>query len=557
MTNPSHPEHRMERHCLRRLNIRGLTAPLTLVLALLSGPLGAAPCDTRGVAITAITGADGGEPLPADETVTLRGRVGGAFLDGLDGFWIQQGQGRAARGVFVYAPGLEPGSREAEAITAGRHLAVTAETDRYRGRIQLDDVEAITDCGPGGIEPAVIRWPPGPAERRRRAGTRVRLRSDLVVSGHFQLGRYGSLHLSRERIFHPNHIPAGPASPEWLVLDDGEYRRGPEPVPYLDAAGTRRAGSRVTDLTGILTRAFGAWRNHPTQAPTFSGGPRPPAPPPPEPGHRRVAALNLANLFDTLGERGARTAPERRRQTERLAALVEGLRADVLAVSELENRPTAADLLMREVGQGDYRIRRRPPVGDDAIRNALLYRPDRVRPVGPVRVLDAGPFVRPPLVQRFRPVAASGEAFTVVAVHLKSKGGCPDHGDVDRGAGCWDEQRTRAARALASALPDGSSPVIIAGDLNAYPAEAPLTRLRRAGFRDLLGHHQPAEENHTYNYRGRSGRLDYLLVRGEGPVHRAGIWGVNADEPAVAADGGPWRAGDHDPVWLDLGGGAR
>jgi len=544
----------MERH---RLPHRGLTALVLLIATLLSGPLEAAPCGTRGEAIAAITGADGDAPLPADETVTLRGRVGGAFLDGLDGFWLQQGEGQTARGVFVYAPELEPGSSEAEAVTAGRQLAVTAETDRYRNRTQLNRVEAITDCGPAGIEPAAIRWPLGREERRRRAGTRVQLGHDLVVSGHFQLGRYGSLHLSRERIFHPNHVPAGPVEPDWLVLDDGEYRRGPDPVPYLDAAGTRRAGSRVTDLTGILTRAFGAWRIHPTQAPTFADGQRPLAPSPPRPGLRRVAGLNLANLFDTLGERGARTVTERRRQTDRLAALVEGLGADVLAVSELENRPAAADLLTRKVGQGNYRIRQRPPVGDDAIRNALLYRPDRVRPVGPVRVLDAGPFVRPPLVQRFRPVGTAGEAFTVVAVHLKSKGGCPEEGDVDRGAGCWDEQRTRAAEAMATTLPDRSSPVIIAGDLNAYPAEAPLTRLRRAGFRDLLRHHPPAAESPTYNYRGRSGRLDYLLVRGEGPVHRAGIWGVNADEPAVAADGGPWRASDHDPVWLDLGVEAR
>ncbi|MFP4697053.1 endonuclease/exonuclease/phosphatase family protein, partial [Thiohalospira sp.] len=118
---------------------------------------------------------------------------------------------------------------------------------------------------------------------------------------------------------------------------------------------------------------------------------------------------------------------------------------------------------------------------------------------------------------------------------------------------CWDAQRTRAAEALATALADEPGPVIIAGDLNAYPAERPVARLRRAGYADLLHRHQPAEASHTYNYRGRSGRLDYLLVRDGERVREAGIWGVNADEPAIAAEAGPWRAGDHDPVWLDLG----
>lgn len=546
----------------RRLFRPGRSARFSLALSLLvlslgAGPLRAAPCDGPGVAIAAITGADGDDPLPAGERVTLRGRVGGAFLEGLDGFWIQQGEGSGARGVFVYAPGLASGSEEARAVRAGRRLAFTAETDRYRGRIQLADLEALHDCGPASVQPAPLAWPASAVERRRRAGTRVKLNHELVVSGHFQLGRYGSLHLSRERVFHPNHVPPGPAEPDWLVLDDGEYRRGPEPVPYLDAHGTRRAGSRVTGLTGILTRAFGAWRIHPagpTGTPSFTGGDRPPPPPAPGPDHRRVAALNLANLFHTLGERGAESIAERRRQAGRLTSLVAELAPDVLAVSELENRPSAVELLVEEVGRGAYQARRRAPVGDDAIRNALVYRPDRVRPVGPLRILDDGPFVRPPLVQRFRPVGTAGEPFTVVAVHLKSKGGCPEGGDIDRGSGCWDDQRTAAAGALAAALAELAPPVIIAGDLNAYPAERPITRLRRAGYRDLFRHHPPTGQGPTYNYRGRSGRLDYLLVRGEEPVRRTGIWGVNADEPAVAAGEGPWRAGDHDPVWLDLGG---
>ncbi|MFW5910392.1 MAG: ExeM/NucH family extracellular endonuclease [Thiohalospira sp.] len=528
-----------------------LTAALLLALA----PLGAfaAPCDERGRPVSAITGADGDESLPAGETVTLRGRVAGAFLEGLDGFWLQQGEGRSARGVFVYAPQLEPDSGEGEAVRAGRRLAVTAETDRYRGRVQLNRVEAIADCGPGTLEPTTIRWPLPPEERQRRAGTRVTLQHEMVVSGHFQLGRYGSLHLAPERVFHPNHLPTGPAEPDWLVLDDGEYRRGPDPVPYLDDHGTRRAGSRVTELTGILTRAFGQWRLHPTEQPTFRRGERPPPPRAPASGRRRVAALNLANLFETLGERGAETAAQRRRQSGRLAALVDRLEADVVAVGELENRGAAVDRLTESVGRDDYRARRRAPVGEDAIRNALLYRPDRVRPEGPLRILEEEPFARPPLVQRFRPLGTDGGAFTVVAVHLKSKGGCPDDGDVDRGAGCWDGQRTRAAEALSRVLADEPGPVIIAGDLNAYPAERPVARLRRAGYADLLHRHQPAEASHTYNYRGRSGRLDYLLVRDGERVREAGIWGVNADEPAIAAEAGPWRAGDHDPVWLDLG----
>jgi len=38
------------------------------------------------------------------------------------------------------------------------------------------------------------------------------------------------------------------------------------------------------------------------------------------------------------------------------------------------------------------------------------------------------------------------------------------------------------------------------------------------------------------------------------PAFRAaGVWPVHADEPAQSARlPGPWRASDHDPVWVDL-----
>lgn len=538
-----------------------LVITLCLVLVPMAGL--AAPCDGRGTAVAAITGTDGTHPLPAGEVVTLRGQVAGAFLEGLDGFWLQQGQGQAARGVFVYAPGIT--TAEGSPPTEGHRVAITAETDRYRGRIQLTDLSALRDCGPATVEPVPLPWPATTAELRRRAGTRVELVPELVVSGHFELGRYGSLHLTRERLFHPANIPAGPAEPPWLVLDDGAYQRDPEPVPYLDEGGTRRLGSRVS-ATGILTRAYDAWRLHPTKPPEFRRGERPPPPRPPPPGLRRVATLNLENLFHTLGERGAAEHDARRHQAGRLSALVSRLRADVLALAELENRDAAMGLLLEGVGTGQYRAVHPDPVGDDAIRNALLYRDDRLERIGPAHTLE-GPFVRPPIAQRFRftrgPESAAERerqslAFTVVAVHLKSKAGCPESGeDTDHGYGCWDRQRQRAARALARAVEELEPPVIIAGDLNAYPSEPPVAILREAGFTDRIQSDRPVAERYTYNWRGRSGQLDYLLTRGleEGGVRVAstGIDRVNVDEPEVARRGDqPWRASDHDPLWVDL-----
>ena len=55
-----------------------------------------------------------------------------------------------------------------------------------------------------------------------------------------------------------------------LLLDDGSYRTNPDPVPYLNEQGTRRVGSTLDGLTGVLTHAFGDYRLHPTQAVTFT-----------------------------------------------------------------------------------------------------------------------------------------------------------------------------------------------------------------------------------------------------------------------------------------------
>ena len=60
--------------------------------------------------------------------------------------------------------------------------------------------------------------------------------------------------------------------------------------------------------------------------------------------------------------------------------------------------------------------------------SALIYRAQRVTPLGAPATLVAGPFgtrSRAPLAQAFR--AGDGPAFVVVANHFKSKGCCRSH----------------------------------------------------------------------------------------------------------------------------------
>ncbi len=67
---------------------------------------------------------------------------------------------------------------------------------------------------------------------------------------------------------------------------------------------------------------------------------------------------------------------------------------------------------------------------------------------------------------------------------------------------------------------------------------------------------------YSYVFRGLSGRLDHIVLSPElAPALRgAGVWHINADEPALLGHAGAfaeeetaYRSSDHDPVWIELG----
>ncbi len=556
------PDPRPRKGLLRRIRS---TPPLVLALLLLTGSLPAgADCPATG-ALHSLAELRAGS-LPEGRPATVEGVVTGVFMDAnaLGGFYLQQDTTPPV-GLFIYAPALDP-------VPTGHRLQVTGRFSRHRGRPQLSRIQAVHDCGKAGLpDPVKLRLPDDARRLSALRDVRVRFAQPLAVSGNHELGRYGSLTLSAGgRLIHPGQTADTPpvdAADRQIVLDDGSYRAEPDPIPYLDARGTRRAGSRVEDLTGILAHAFGAHRLHPTEPPRWQGGERPPPPPLPVRDTLRIATANLENDFVSLGARGAADRSARQRQEHKLNALLLPLEADLLGVVELENRPAARDRLQRRLNvrltpPRHYRAVAHPNPGSDAIKVGLLYRPERLRLLD--TATDDDPVHhRPPLLAWFAD-RTTGQQLGVVVVHFKSKGGCPDAGDVDRGQGCWNQQRTAQAERLGRWIAGhkagraAPAPVIIAGDLNAYAAEDPLLRLRAAGKRDLV--HPDPERAHTYVFHARAGQLDYLL----GPasltqrVARGGTWAVNADEPAfLAYDGrapaeGPWRASDHDPVWLDL-----
>lgn len=544
-----------------------------LALLLAAAPAAASCPEPSSVDLAAIKGVGERSPLPPGRQVVADGVVTGAFLgrDRLDGFYLQQATGQEPVGLFVYAPAAT--ERDAELITPGAHLQLHARTGEYRSQVQLQRVERIVLCASDRLpEPEPVEWPLDEEALSRLEGRLVSFPEPLTVTGNYELGRYGSLRLAGERLFRPTNAPGEAQERAALMLDDGSYRTFPSPIPYLNDEGTRRVGSRVAGLTGVLTHAFDAWRLHPTETPRFQdANPRPE--PLPAPGERlRVATFNVENYFTTLGRRGAANAAELERQRAKLAAAVAGLNADILALVEVENAPGAlADLVEQLGARTGIRYRAADGSasrGSDAIKVALLYRPDRVEAVSELYADSDRTHHRPPLAAFFRS-RTGGPAFGVVTAHFKSKSGCPSRGDIDRGQGCWNERRVAQARAMNRFLErlaaEESDRLLLIGDLNAYGAEDPVRTLTDAGLVDLLARELPAERRYSYVFHGESGYLDHALASPELAAAVAAVrpWPVNADEPPLLGYAGPesarhlfradpFRSSDHDPVVVEL-----
>lgn len=547
---------------------------LSLAGFLLSGRPASGGCDAveEPVSLARLAGHQG-KALPDDTPVTATGTVTGVFpgRDGLNGFFIQQTEDTPPAGLFVYAPAFTPA--DWARISPGAQIRIEALTGEFRGRRQLHRVQSVQRCGQGDLPaPVSLKLPAEHETLETLHGVLVHFPQTLTVTGNYTLGRYGSLKLSAGGRLFRRQVPEGDL--HRIILDDGRYRADPEPVPYLDDRGTRRAGDTVEGLAGVLVHAFDDWRIHPLMEPRFEiGNPRPPAPEPLT--GLKVITFNLENYFLSLDERGARSVAALDRQRSKLLTALEQLNADLLSLVEVENRREAlADLVGRLNARlpeaNRYQLLDGPAqTGSDAIQVALVYRPSTLEPVGEARTDPRAIHDRPPVIAAFRN-RQTDEQFLAAAVHFKAKSGCPDAGDVDRGQGCWNLRRTQQARALVEAVRNKAESrsiarILLTGDFNSYKGEDPIAVLEEAGYRNSLEQHLTPERRYTYVFQGEAGMLDYIFVSPAlaPDVTGATIWHINADEPSLLSYDGrggrfegslgrPWRSSDHDPVMIGI-----
>ncbi|MEX2502612.1 MAG: ExeM/NucH family extracellular endonuclease [Trueperaceae bacterium] len=580
------------------------------------GPGSVSPLEGDAVIIEAIVTAtyQGHEtPIPYD--------LGGYAVQMPDA--MHDNDPRTSEGVFV---------ADARRVEVGRTVRLRGTVRERHGQTVIMGVQAIRVCdeGPATVTPVSLPFPlDDPAALEALEGMRVVVPSG-VIAGAGTYARFGELWIAATEevpLTPTQRRDPGPEAAEQaraqraqrILFDDGRDAQNPSPPRHPDGAAFGlehrfRVGDTLHELHGVITHAFGTHRMHPAGPPPRyrPTDPRPPAPDPVG-GELRVASMNAENLFVTLQDdgdrcgpggdracRGAANAEERERQWAKVVAALARLDADVIALQEIENHPDDAALralatalnerLAEDGGADRYREVATGLVGMDVIVQGFLYRAGAVEPDGPPIVQEARAFVdpvghglggnRPALGQRFVP-AGGGDAFTVVALHLKSKGSSCGPNDDDPIQGACAATRTGAVDALLHDLQARpgvwGDRVLVTGDLNAYPREDAARRMVAGpdgtvgtddDLIDLLDR-EIGPSATTYVHDGRAGRLDHAFATPAlaADVTGATVWSANAREPSVldastrfkaaperalfAPD--PFRSSDHDPVLIGIG----
>ena len=599
------------------------------------------------VTIPEIQGTGAESPLKG-QNVTTQGVVTAVWQGekSLNGFTIQTpGTGdtvpaEASEAVFVYTGGTGFYPK------IGESVEVTGSVDEYYGQTQIALAQgSVLDTALDPVTPLTIDALPEGDEAREKLESMLLKPGVHTVTDNYGLNRYGELGLApgTEALRQPTdkfapgsaemHALEESNAAKYVILDDGSTRDftrdgASTKLPYIMQNGSEVKTIRTTnqvefaDSGVILGYGHNQWRFQPTTMITgdsatadlpITWDPARPEAPQVE-GDYTVAAFNVLNFFINLGEdngakaykdrfgngvgsdsgtfRGAWSESAFNDQKGKILTALEGLDADVIGLSEIENAANtvggsyddAVKYLVDELNtraeseKWDYvKAPANSAADSDVIRTAIIYKKDRVQPVGEATLLEDERFkgtARTPLAAEFKPVAdkcapEGPDSFVVVTKHFKSKGSVAN-GDKDTGDGQGNNPNVRNAHA--QAVLDGLSKqpqwqekaTFVMGDLNAYSKEDAISIFRNAGYTIPVEELNPESEWQavaSYQFSGRIGSLDHILANEHVDAQAAQTWNINSDEPIAMEysrrnyTGGdvfeadnPYRSSDHDPV---------
>lgn len=561
---------------------------------------------------------------PLNGTSVVTEGIVTAKLSGISGFFLQDETGDSnaltSDGIFVF------GSSALASVNVGDKIRLNANVTEFNSVTELvspSNIQVLSTGNP--VFPTDISLPEvteGGLEAYE--GMLVRIVSPMTASQNFFQGRYGQVTLaSNGRLIKPTNIYLA-NSPEAIaltdenvrrriILDDGSSSQNPNPIPFIGADNTLRAGDVSQTITGVIDHGLITnnsagprdYKIHATVTPLFSRENIRTSVPASVGGNIKVASFNVLNYFTTFVDgtnsagqsgqgcslggsvsasncRGANNAAEFIRQRNKIINAISAINADVVGLMEIQNNGAVAaqdlvDGLNAKMGANTYARVNDPAtgMGDDAIKVAMIYKPAKLSLFGASLSDTDSINSRPTLAQTF--VASNSEKFSVFVNHFKSKGSCPSttaNADPDQdqgdGQGCWNDLRTKQATRLANSfIPQvqaaaSDTDVIVIGDLNAYGKEDPILNLSNVGFVDQVARFN-GQAGYSYVFDGEAGYLDHALANSSmsAQIIATTHWNINADEPSVIDyntefkpqdlyTNAPYRSSDHDPVLIGL-----
>ena len=458
--------------------------------------------------------------------------------------------------------GCKPAAKN-EITTSAGNATSESKTDRVASTTESRDREARG-------ETVVISGDLGSVDWNSMVGQEITVTGDMVVVDTYDLVRRGQVKVARDRLYIPtNRVDPNDADPDatsfeggsnvaevtkaqkfndeaTIILDDGSADENIFPPTLFPNLGkthpTVRVGSVIKGVSGKLVKDGNKLLLVPNEPLQWTPAKRPQRPDVGE-ANVTVASFNVLNYFTTIDDgrnnaRGSDSESELKRQEAKLVSAIIALQADVIGLMEIENNLDAETRLVaalnREIGKEAFKGCglpdgfRESPGGQDAIRVGIIYRADRVAPVGEVSMIrdDAFHVARTPIVQRFKSKTADNP-FAVIVNHFKSKGGA-DGADVankNKGDGQGAYNATRRSQSLAickyiDELKQGDKEprVLVIGDLNAYGQEDPIDAMRAKGLVDLrerFGEHPSSSDeggHYSFIHYGQCGSLDHAMA---------------------------------------------
>lgn len=378
--------------------------------------------------------------------VSIEGIVTGVF-EGLKGFFVQEEDSDAddddstSEGIFVFL------GDAALTVAVGDKVAVAGTVEELDGLTQLKDVTAVAVESSDNTPPSPVVISDAAAFNLETVeGMLVSFAEKLVVTDNADLGRFGELRLSLERLFQSTQLNApgvvdANAKSVVITLDDGSSTPNPDQISYDDgatsfsAANTIRSGFCISSdtLTGIAHFTFGSYKLEPTEAVTFDPSTNPrPAAPDDVGGTLKVASFNVDNYFTTLDSGGADTG-ELARQKDKIVQAIVSMDADIVGLVEVENIAGSAAIsdlvaaINAVVGAGTYDFVNTDVIGTSMTAVGFIFKPAKVTvTANTFAVLDSSVDSRfddkntPTLAQSFTEVSTS-EVITVAVNNFKSK----------------------------------------------------------------------------------------------------------------------------------------